>query len=609
MTPHVDSDTAPTWEAGPASLARGVVAFLVFTAAGFAVLLVITGGWGFGWEDGQARPLFLVLALLAAGADLFLGAARYQIFIRELLPGASVWLSLRADLANRFVGAMTPSQTGGLPAQLWVLHRGGLPVSDSLAFLVINFLATLVFFLIAGTLTTLGLRGQFSQEAVGFLFQYGFVAFAAVLVFIVVAILRPDLVTSSLERPVARLEASRFRWLRAVAVPGRIVVRSGDRYGRTNSRLIRERPHLLAASLLLTGVLYLNKFTIAWLLMRAMGVEASYGLTLGIQAILHFVLYFAPTPGASGLGEISTGALMAVLMPTHLLAVFTVAFRLLTLYLPAAVGSVVIFGMLRAGAVRRPATAEISVAGCLLLLLLPLTATAQVASESDSVGREDACAVAGGGNGAAPARSGEAVLVEPVWERVRAGMAASGDEAEEAFARAVSLGRERVACLPGSADVHYVLAVALGLHMELQGIRTKVRMAGEVRDEAGAALELDPDHAGAHHVLGRLYAGIMRMGRVETFVVRRILGGGWMEEASWERAEEHFRRASEGEPDNPFHAMELGTLYMDTGREELAWEELARAISLPERTPEDGVAIARARNRLAMLECGAGCPP
>jgi uncharacterized protein (TIRG00374 family) len=110
---------------------------------------------------------------------------------------------------------------------------------------------------------------------------------------------------------------------------------------------VRQDPVLPLAVLLLTIVLYLNKFTLAWLLMKALGVDGSYLLTVGVQAVLHFILYVAPTPGGSGIAEVSTGALMSLVLPTPLLGPFTMAYRFLLGYLPAAAGAVALFVALR----------------------------------------------------------------------------------------------------------------------------------------------------------------------------------------------------------------------------------------------------------------------
>ena len=73
-----------------------------------------------------------------------------------------------------------------------------------------------------------------------------------------------------------------------------------------------------------------------------------YLTAIAILALLRFILYFAPTPGGSGIGEISIGVLMSPIMPLYLLLIYTVLYRALHLFLPAVFGAWVLLAELRA---------------------------------------------------------------------------------------------------------------------------------------------------------------------------------------------------------------------------------------------------------------------
>lgn len=338
---------------------RGLAMFVLLTVGGLAALWHFTAEGGAPLADGEwSRHVltsvsagFLALALLCAAADLLVGAVRYQVFLRRIRPGTSLWLPMRADLANRFVGAITPSQTGGGPAQVYILWRGGIPIPDALSFLLINFLSTLVFFLVAGGVTAWIFRDRFPAGAIHALVQYAFIAFAACLLLMLAGLVRPDLLVRPIAWAAGRLEgrpdpASRITRRACLALTGSV-----EWYRAACTRFIRENPALPVLSFVLTLVLYLNKFTLAWLVMRSLGVEGDYLTTVAVQALLHFILFVAPTPGASGIAEIGTGALMAILMPAHLLAPFTLAYRFLLVYLPGTVGALVLLKELGGGRV------------------------------------------------------------------------------------------------------------------------------------------------------------------------------------------------------------------------------------------------------------------
>lgn len=156
---------------------------------------------------------------------------------------------------------------------------------------------------------------------------------------------------------------------------------------------------------------------------------------------------------------------------------------------------------------------------------------------------------------------------------------------------------------PDDPDARYLYAVAVGQRLELSGTMEKIRLGAISRSEAEAALELDSDHAGAHHVLGRLNAATMRMSRVSRFVARRLLGATALEGVSWERAEHHFTRARDLEPSNPRHWMELGVLYADRDREDEAMVMLRHAVELERSCVADSLAIERASRVMVSLDC------
>ena len=572
MATQTRETTSPPFQTRP--IVRGLVTFVVLTVGGLTALFAFTTRGNGAQVLESLSPAFLTLACGAAVLDLLIGAVRYQIFLRRIRPGTSLWLPIRADLANRFIGAVTPSQTGGGPAQVFILHRGGIPIPDALSFLLINFLSTLVFFLLAGGFTAWVFRSEFPDGAVHVLVQYGFLAFAACLVVMLAGLFRPEWLVRPLERSARWLEGSPRGWARGLSRVCAGGAGIAEQYRAACSRFIREDPMLPVMSFVLTVVLYLNKFTLGWLLMRGLGVDGGYLTTIAVQALLHFILYVAPSPGGSGIAEITTGALMALLMPAHLLGAFTVAQRFFLLYLPATFGALVILRELKPRKVPSRAVAQTAGAAFLLLLVAaPPGAAEQAPSQSEEV----------------------KALVVLGLQRT------DGDDAKADFTRAVELGREWVSEAADDADAHYMLSVALGYLLEHHGIRTKFRLAAEVRSEAERALELDPDHAGAHHVLGRLHAGAMRLNRIARVVAREILGAKVLEGASWERAEAHFSEARRVEPWNPRHTMELGALYLDTGQPELARQVLAEASTRVPREASDSMAVARARTLLASL--------
>jgi uncharacterized protein (TIRG00374 family) len=336
-------------------LASGALAFASLTVAGLAGVFAVNtsraGGMPRAWE---LHAGFLVAAVAGALLDVVLAAARYQIFLRLVPPGGSLRLPIRADLAGRFLGAVTPSQSGGGPAQVFVLQRAGVPIPAALSLLAVNLLATLAFFLVAGGLAAWWLRDRLGPGVLRVLVRYGFTAVLTVFVAMVLALVRPDLVA----RPVGWIAhhlggPGGGRGPAVLEAAARRLASSLDQYRTACRRFTRERPLLPAASFLLTAAMYLNKFTVAWFVLRGLGSDCELGATVGLVALLHLGVFMAPTPGGSGIAEMATGTAVSALAPDHLIGPFTCTYRLLVVYLPAAAGAVVLLGEIGRRA-RRP---------------------------------------------------------------------------------------------------------------------------------------------------------------------------------------------------------------------------------------------------------------
>jgi len=77
----------------------------------------------------------------------------------------------------------------------------------------------------------------------------------------------------------------------------------------------------------------------AFLCLRFLGIENStLSEVLQIQMALLFLLYFAPTPGSSGLAEVFSLSAMAAIVPAGLAPYYNLIWRASTVYLSAILG-------------------------------------------------------------------------------------------------------------------------------------------------------------------------------------------------------------------------------------------------------------------------------
>jgi tetratricopeptide (TPR) repeat protein len=162
-------------------------------------------------------------------------------------------------------------------------------------------------------------------------------------------------------------------------------------------------------------------------------------------------------------------------------------------------------------------------------------------------------------------------------------------ERDSLYARAEVLARRSVAADSLGSEGHFAVAATVGLASLTMGKKERIRRAKIIHDEALRTIELDPDHDGAYHILGRWNAEIMRLSGLSRFFAKSFLGAGIFREASWEAAITNLQRAVELDPARIYHRLELARVYADRKRYQEARDQLGQIEALPDRELLDPV--------------------
>lgn len=251
------------------------------------------------------------------------------------IPLRRLW---RLVFINLFFSNITPMATGGGLAQIWYLRQEGVTLGHATAATTLRTLLAVAYIF---TLTPVCLlvmsafNGELIRQEIGLaLALFGLLY----LIFFVFVIGRTRALVGLLLALLGRLR--RWHWIgerryrhwryRAMREPLRFahsfrVFVSGDR-----------RPVL--AAVFWTGLFLLSLFSFPAVLLWALGYEVDYVTVLGLLLVTTFVMYFSPTPGASGISEGVFGHFFQPLIGTGHLLLVTLSWRLLTIYLGMAVG-------------------------------------------------------------------------------------------------------------------------------------------------------------------------------------------------------------------------------------------------------------------------------
>jgi len=293
------------------------------------------------------KPGYIFLCFGMVFIDLMLGSWRNHIFIRKLNPDLPHWISFQANVANMFMGAVTPFHSGAGPAQLYVYNRHGVKLLDGFIVSLINMGSTLLFMPIAGIFAILVMNDQLESGLVLTLLKYGFAVFFIFLMVFLLAFWKPQFAGNMI--------------LKIAAFYGRIRPSKKEKYGHwadrsyTNilhyqqicKKLLADHPFLFPFSLLITTFLYLNKYCMQYVILLGLGIQTELIQVISIQILIQFMIYFAPSPGGSGFAEAGISVLFARIVPASFLSVFTLLQRSFLLFFPALIGAFVVIRLLK----------------------------------------------------------------------------------------------------------------------------------------------------------------------------------------------------------------------------------------------------------------------
>ena len=343
---------------------RGLEWFAGLSLVMLVALLIYTDGLrSFGAAMMTLSPVWVLAAFGVASLDWVGGGTRLWVTTRHVHRSTPFGGMILAGGMNTWAAQLTPSGTGGGPVMIWLMKRFGVPYPEALTSALVTFVATVVFLASVGPLALVFGAGESLREhgillgvSVLDLFRASLSVFVGLAVVFLVLIVFPGRMRTLFERVTSRI-GRRSPNLRArlERVQGGI-----DRAHECLIMFFRGSGWVaLLGAVLLSAPTFGNRLLAGYVVLRALNIEAHFVDVLLLQTLITFLIYFAPTPGGSGLAEILGAALMSIYVPRELIPTYTVLWRFTTSYLTVGVGSAIFWYMLRRQLVAPPDTAEV----------------------------------------------------------------------------------------------------------------------------------------------------------------------------------------------------------------------------------------------------------
>lgn len=338
----------------PKLLLRGFEIFVVASLAGFGATLLYGNDLpAFMAGVGRLHWIWVLAGLGLASLDWIGGGLRLWICARHVYPRPPLKGMILAGGMGAWAAYITPLNSGAGPMTMYTMRRYGVPLPVAVTATFISFVATILFFAIAGPLAvlfgagrSLGQRGNVLGLSLFDLFLGSLTIIAGIGVLMAFVMFFPKLVRDLIHRAAeaigrrSRPVAERLEKLRAGIDQAHesLVAFNGPRGWLA-----------LFWATLLSGPSHANKLLAGYVALRALGIHTNFVDILLVQTLVMFLLYFAPTPGASGVGEVLSAAVMSSYVPRELTPIYILIWRLTLSYFTIAFGFMVFSYWVRRG--------------------------------------------------------------------------------------------------------------------------------------------------------------------------------------------------------------------------------------------------------------------
>ncbi len=267
----------------------------------------------------------LILAALALIVGLFFDGRRLQRLVKMIGYDLSLQAVLRVIFSNYFMALLTPGASGGAVAQVLILRSYGIPLMEATPIVLVRTIFSILFLIVMLPLVVWQTDVTIPYISQGMLLTLSFLAVFSLL--LVLYLLQTKFVRSLIYQLGNRLHKTS---------PKSLLIkldRLNEGFG-----LLYKHPRDSFLVFIESGLSLLALYCIGPALMFAFTGDLPLVTLLGYMIVLNLILYFAPTPGGTGVAEGLFIVLFGAFVPTGTIGLIAVAWRLVAEYIPFLIG-------------------------------------------------------------------------------------------------------------------------------------------------------------------------------------------------------------------------------------------------------------------------------
>lgn len=289
---------------------------------------------------GKINLSFLVLAIIMRFFSCGIWALRIKEMALSLGHRVPYPHCLNMVFANLLMGAITPGQAGGEPVRIHELYRAQVPVGDATAVVITERVFDAFVLVILGIISIIVMREMVYDLSIEILFAMGLALTLMIffVIFIIFTAMKPE--------PTKRVVTRFLHWLyqkTKMHSVHQLISKSDQEIENFCNGVCMYAGHGrkgLFTGLFCTAGFWISEFMVASVIMMGLGLPPCIPESFLFQLIIATVSMIPLTPGASGIAELSATTLYALIIPSSILGIFILLWRVIMFYLNIVLGIV-----------------------------------------------------------------------------------------------------------------------------------------------------------------------------------------------------------------------------------------------------------------------------
>jgi uncharacterized protein (TIRG00374 family) len=246
--------------------------------------------------------------------------------------------SLNLVFANLLAAAVTPAQAGGEPVRIHELYKADVPIGDATAIVIMERVLDGIMLAMLAAFAMIVLNREWkSLGETSNLIMYVTLAFVTgCLILFFVFATRPQTLKCTMIR-IARVFTKHWQPERFSEVSCRID-QEVDNFHGALKKFVRSAKGGLVWGLFFTMLYWVSECVTASLILVGLGQPPLIFESFVINLILAILMMLPLTPGSSGVAEVGATSMYALFLPSAILGIFIVIWRLVLYYFNIALG-------------------------------------------------------------------------------------------------------------------------------------------------------------------------------------------------------------------------------------------------------------------------------